>query len=119
MQPPIKIQKEGRHINVTFDYNTDLVDIMREQGGWWIRKNQCWMFPASKKSKLREELVSRKYKVEILPEKEPKEKKPFNPIDAFKDPNVVAVYDECKVCGEKRAVGKDGVCVKCKVKNEL
>jgi len=117
MQSPIKIQKEGRHINVTFEYNTDLVEIMREQGGWWVRKNKSWMFPASRLSKLREELVSKKYKVEILPEKQV-EKKEFDQTKLFKNPDVVAIYDKCKVCGRQRSVGKDGICTECWVKSK-
>jgi len=119
VQPPIKIQKEGRHINVSFSYNSDLVDIMKENNGWYIYKKMCWMFPASRKSEIIDILKENKYRVTILPEIEPKRKKvkkvsPMKRLD--EDPTVVSVWHVCKECGEQSFIGRDELCSKCRAK---
>lgn len=118
MQSPVKIQKEGKHINVSFKYNSDLVDIMREQNGWWVYKKMCWMFPASRKSEIVDILKENKYRVNILPEIKPKKKKvkKENPMKRFKDPDVVSVWHVCKECGQDNFVGPEQLCSRCRAK---
>jgi len=115
MQPPIEIQKEGNHLNVSFSYNKDLVDIMRELEGWWMNKKKCWMFPTSMLSRVREKLVSEGYKVNILKEKE-QEKIKDNFEDRFNDPDVIGVYGNCSVCGGYESLNKEKKCRKCLLK---
>lgn len=66
MQSPIKIQKDGKHINVYFSYNEDLVRIMNENNGWWSRKGKCWMFPLYKRSDIAEVLRANLYTVNYI-----------------------------------------------------
>ena len=66
MQSPVKIQKDGKHINVFFSYNEDLVRLMKENRGWWSPKKKCWIFPLYKRSDIIEVLKSNLYKVQLL-----------------------------------------------------
>jgi len=118
MQPPIKIQKDGRHIDVKFSYNTDLVDIMRDLNGIWVYKRMCWMFPASMKSKLVEELKKNGYRVNILQDVKKKETK-SNVVstsfeERFNDPDVIGVYSNCVKCGEYASLDIKKRCFRCR-----
>jgi len=117
MQPPVKIQKEGNHINVSFSYNEDLVDIMREQGGWYRYKQMSWMFPASRKSEIIDVLKEHLYRVTLLPDanKKVKEVKQDSVSDRFKNQDIVSVWGLCKVCNQKKFVGKDCICGQCRM----
>ena len=120
MQPPVKIQKEGKHINVSFTYNSDLVDLMRELGGWYIYKKMCWMFPATRKQEVIDKIKDERYRVTVLEDKEPtvKEVKQQPISERFKDPDVVSVWGLCKKCNEKKFVGIDCICGQCRMKND-
>lgn len=125
MQTAVKMQREGKHVNVSFDYNSDLVEIMRELKGWWVYKKMCWMFPVSRLSEIRDVLTSKWYKVKILPEikvklkvkpkKIPvKEKIPKkDTMEYFKDKDIVAVWNTCKKCGKESYVNNRKLCVRC------
>jgi len=66
MQPPIQIKKNERSISISFSYNQDLVDIMREENGLWHRKTKAWIFPLTKLSYISDILISQRYKVRII-----------------------------------------------------
>jgi len=120
MQSPVKIQKEGRHINVYFSYNEDLVEIMRDMDGWWIYKKMCWMFPASKKSEIIDKLKECKYKVNILPDVDYERKKVEYKYDikkVFEDEDVTQVWGLCKKCNQKKFINKNCLCTECSVKS--
>jgi len=65
MQPTIIIRKEGKRIKINFSYNPDLVEIMRDHKGYYIRKEKTWVFPAEKLHEIRDELVRKMYSVRI------------------------------------------------------
>jgi hypothetical protein len=121
MQPPVKIQKEGNHINVYFSYNVDLVELMQELGGWWFNKSKSWMFPATMINTVREELKTKKYQVNILPEIEQKQKpitktkelKKLTLEERFKDKRVIGVYGYCKNCKKYSSLDIRGLCIDC------
>lgn len=70
MQSPVKIKKLERSIRLSFSYNQDLVDIMREENGLWHRKTKTWIFPLSKLSHIRDVLTDNKYRVTIATDKQ-------------------------------------------------
>lgn len=115
MQPPIKIQTEGRHINVYFSYNTDIIEIMREHHGRWKRNDKCWTFPLTLKSKLIDTLQQKKYRVQIVSSKEAQKKQVVDSTHYFDDKDVILVWGLCKKCNQKKLIGQDCMCVKCSV----
>jgi len=119
MVQKVKIRKGERNIKVHFIYNTDLIDIMRENRGWWFKKEKCWQFPLWKLEPLYDELTAKRYNVEITkmieqPKKEkPKPQKRLN-IDYWKEPGIISKYGKCKECGKGGFVDKNELCVLCK-----
>jgi len=118
MVQKVRIEKGEKNIRVHFMYNTDLVEIMQENRGWWFRKEKCWQFPLWKLEPLYDELTSKLYKVEITkliekPKKEDKNQTKLQ-IDYWKDKEVISVYGICKKCGQGNFVNKEGLCVRCK-----
>lgn len=101
-------------------YNTDLIDIMRDHDGWWYKKEKAWQFPIGKLTELYDKLTNKKYNVEItkLEENTEESKMPVKqikqePIDMFKNPDVVSIPGHCKECGQYHFIGRDGLCVEC------
>lgn len=116
MQGPIKIQVEGKHLNIWFSYNEDLVEIMKELNGWYISKTQMWMFPAYRLSEIRDLLISKKYRVTIVSEKGPERSTAKVPSidDRFKkNPNIVAIMGKCKSCGYTLFIDRQHSCTEC------
>jgi len=68
MVQTVKIRKGEKSFKVHFMYNTDLVDIMNDNNGWWYRKERCWVFPNNKFDSLYDELTKKMYKVRITRE---------------------------------------------------
>jgi len=60
-QQTVNIRLEGNKIKVKFIYNTDLIDIMRDHNGYFLRKERAWIFPKSKFGELRDELKKKMY----------------------------------------------------------
>lgn len=119
MQPPVQIKKTERSLRVSFSYNSDLVDIMREEDGLWHRKDKNWIFPLSKLSQIREALVSKKYRVKIISETNEEKSKRFNQRrkksreELFKDKDIISVWGVCSSCKQECFIGKDGICTRC------
>jgi len=120
MVQTVKIRKGEKIIRVHFMYNTDLIDIMREHGGWWFKKEKAWQFPIGKLTEVYERLTNEKYNVQIIKlEEKPKipktsfKMKKQEPFDMFKNPDVVSVGGTCKKCKQHHFIGKDGLCVEC------
>ena len=105
----VKIYKSHNKIKVKFMYNDDLLDIMREFKGWYIKKDKAWVFPLHKLSDLRDRLVHEMYKVDIATEKT----KTPTIEESFKDKDTVQVYGRCKKCGEGAFVNRERLCTKC------
>jgi len=126
MVQAVNIRKGENIIRVHFMYNTDLIDIMREHGGWWFKKEKAWQFPIGKLSEVYEHLTNKKYNVQIakLEEKvkEPVKKsfkiKQQEPLNMFKNPDVVSIPGHCKKCGQYHFIGRDGLCIECWTKME-
>lgn len=117
MQSPIRVQPEGRHINVYFTYNEDLVRIMQENNGWWRSKQECWMFPASHKEKIVNILEEGGYKVLNVPEHNAWRKaiKKEYHYEPFKDEKEVHVWGLCRKCNSKCFINKECLCGKCEL----
>jgi len=125
MVQTVKIRKEGNRIKINFMYNNDLIDIMREHGGWWFKKEKAWQFPIGKLTEVYDHLTNEKYNVQItkLEEKSKEAKKVFKPtkqepLDMFKNPDVVSIGGHCKECGQYHFIGRDGLCVECWTKKK-
>jgi len=65
MVQQVHIRKFKKVIKVHFMYNTDLVDIMRDNGGWWFKKEKCWQFPVGRFSEIYNELKNNRYNVKV------------------------------------------------------
>lgn len=120
MQAPVQIKKTQRSLRVSFSYNSDLVDIMREEDGLWHRKDKTWIFPLSRLSQIREALISKKYKVKIVSEIDREKSKRINHQiikisnkELFKDKDIVSVWGVCSSCKQECFIGRDGICTKC------
>lgn len=119
MQAHVQIKKTQRSLRVSFSYNSDLVDIMREEDGLWHRKDKNWIFPLTKLSQIREALVSKKYKIKIISETDKEKSKRFNQPrkksreELFKDKDIISVWGVCSSCKQECFIGRDGICVKC------
>ena len=109
MQQRVRIYKDDKKIKVKFIYNDELVDIMRSFDGWFFRKEKAWIFPATKVSDLREELVKNKYGVDIITLES-------GSTDLFQDKLVLSTFGICKECNQHNFVGENGYCVRCEIK---
>lgn len=108
----IKIIKREKQCFVYYKYDKTFIDIMRDNEGWWHRKDKAWTFPIYKTEDIYNQLKEEGYKVDLMrekPKKKPKKKKqvtPLNPSfeDHFNDPDVIMVYHTCKQCKQKKFV---------------
>ena len=69
MAEKVYIQKQGDKIKLTFHYNTDLVEIMNNFGGWYIKSERAWQFPSSILSIIRDTLKKKMYNVQFIKSK--------------------------------------------------
>ena len=119
MVQAVNIRKGEKIIRVHFIYNTDLIDIMREHGGWWFKIEKAWQFPIGKLDEIYNHLTNEKYNVHIIKlEEKERPKRVFKPIkqeplDLLKNPDVVSIPGYCKECKQYHFIGRDGLCVKC------
>ena len=65
MVQTVTLRKEEKKFLVTFKYNPDVVDIMKDNGGWYVAKEKAWQFPLSKYDAVQDDLVKEGYKVYI------------------------------------------------------
>jgi len=70
MVQTVIIRKEEKQIKVSFSFNTDLVETMREikedfGRGFYYKKEKSWIFPKEMLSPVRDILVKKMYNVEI------------------------------------------------------
>lgn len=124
MSNKIKIIKRGKQCFVHYKYDNTFIEIMRENGGWWRRKEKAWTFPVGQASDIYNQLKEEGFKVDLLKEKtKSKTKKKKQEVssenlsfeDRFKDPDVIMVYDNCKSCKQKKFVNEDKLCSECNI----
>ena len=124
MTQTVNIRKGEKIIRVHFMYNTDLIDIMREHDGWWFKREKAWQFPIGKLNEVYDHLTNEKYNVKIIKlEEKERPKRVFKPtkqepLNMFKNSNVISIPGHCKECKQYHFIGKDGLCVKCWAKKQ-
>ena len=65
MVQTVSLRKEEKKFLVDFKYNPDLVDIMKDHGGWYIPKTKSWQFPLNKLDAVQDSLREDGYRVHI------------------------------------------------------
>lgn len=119
MVQTVKIRKGEKVFRVSFMYNTDLIDIMREHQGWWYRKEKSWQFPHWKFDEVYDHLTDAHYNVTMgkleIKKKESKGPKQIS-IDYWKEPDVVSVAGHCKECGQWHFLNKEKLCTRCSLR---
>ena len=68
MVEKVHIIKKEKSIKITFRYNTDLIDIMRDHKGLYFRHDRSWVFPLSRFEKIKDELRHLMYDVRVSKE---------------------------------------------------
>ena len=63
MTERVYIEKQKNRIKLTFHYNTDLIDIMREFNGWYKGNEKAWYFPLHKLHPLHDALKQKMYTI--------------------------------------------------------
>ena len=65
MVQAVTLRKEEKKFLVTFKYNPDLVDIMKDFEGWFIPKEKAWQFPLNKFDAVQDALSKEGYRTYI------------------------------------------------------
>jgi len=65
----VNIILDEKKMKVKFRYNTDLVEIMQDFNGWFIRAEKAWQFPSSKFTTIRDTLKQKMYNVNVIKSK--------------------------------------------------
>lgn len=119
MQPPIRLTKTSQNLKVTFTYNNDIVNIMREQSGIWHKKKKAWFFPLDQYSDIREALISEGYTVTTFTEEDRKTPaKEYHYLQQLfdEDDDLVSLWGTCKKCKHKKFINRGFLCTECSCK---
>jgi len=116
MQSPIKLTKTPRNLKVTFRYNKDIVDIMREESGIWHSKQKAWFFPLGCYSDIREALVKKGYNVVTFNETDrPQPANEYKYLQKLfdEDDDLVSLWGTCKKCKHKKFINRGFLSTEC------
>jgi len=122
MQPPVKIIKSEKSFRVYFSYNSDLVELMKELDGWYMRSDKAWQFKLGLFTTVVDTLKKNLYTVDIKNKNsndksistEVKQEKKYN-YDGFKDNEVVSIFGKCKKCKLENFVNRNKLCATCNI----